>query len=95
MVDQARMDQLKEKRSGEGLTEEEANELGRLMAEERGEPYGNADNPPEDVEVERDAVEAEEKAEIEEGEREDRDVDESVQDDERLAAEQKDLPPPA
>ena len=48
-----RYQQLIEKRGGEGLTEDEANELGRLMAQRQGEEYGNADNPPEDVELER------------------------------------------
>ena len=65
------------------------------MAEERGERYASADNPPEDVAVERDAAEAEENAEIEEAERADRDVDDTVQDDVRKAAEEKDFPPPA
>jgi hypothetical protein len=77
-MDRARYDELIKKRDDVGLTDDEANELGRLMADERGERYGSADNPPEDVAAERDAVEAEEKAEIEEGERADRDVDESV-----------------
>jgi hypothetical protein len=48
-----RYQQLIEKRQGEGLTEDEANELGRLMAERRGEEYANADDPPEEVEIER------------------------------------------
>lgn len=48
-----RYQQLIEKRDSEGLTEDEANELGRLMAERRGEEYANADDPPEEVEIER------------------------------------------
>jgi hypothetical protein len=42
-MDAARFEELKAKaRSEEGLSEDEANELGRLYAEERGEPYSNA-----------------------------------------------------
>ncbi|MGH2661962.1 MAG: hypothetical protein ACRDKA_09980 [Actinomycetota bacterium] len=48
-----RYQQLIEKRDDEGLTDQEADELGRLMAERRGKQYGNADDPPEDVEIER------------------------------------------
>jgi len=38
-VDEARYQQLKEKRDGPGLTDDEANELGRLMAEAEGLEY--------------------------------------------------------
>jgi hypothetical protein len=48
-----RYDELVQKRDSEGLSRQEADELGKLMAERRGEPYGNADNPPADVQVER------------------------------------------
>ncbi len=48
-----RYQELVKKRDGEGLTDEEADELGRLMAERQGEEYANADDPPEEVEVER------------------------------------------
>jgi hypothetical protein len=41
-VDQERYDALMAKSSGVGLTDEEANELGRLMAEKEGRPYGSA-----------------------------------------------------
>jgi hypothetical protein len=34
-----RYQQLKEKRHGPGLSDEEADELGRLMAEREGRPY--------------------------------------------------------
>lgn len=94
-----------EKRRVEGLSDDEANELGRLMAEDAGVPYANADRPPEDVEVERDAIAAEEGEvarvaaeqpdEIEEGELADRDVDDTVLDRRRRAAQDRDLPPPA
>ena len=104
-MDRGRLQELMEKRRGAGLTDAEADELGRLMAEDAGEPYANADNPPEDVEVERDAVAAEDKEEeevaaeqpeeIEEGERTQRDVDESIMDRGRRALHEKDVPPPA
>jgi len=38
-VDEARYQQLMEKRDGTGLTDDEANELGRLMAEKEGLDY--------------------------------------------------------
>jgi hypothetical protein len=39
VVDGDRFEELKRKASLEGLTDEEAAELGRLYAEKRGEPY--------------------------------------------------------
>jgi hypothetical protein len=50
-----RYEELTAKRRESGLTVEEANELGKLMAEKEGrkEDYANATNPPEEVEVER------------------------------------------
>jgi hypothetical protein len=42
-MDQARYDELIRKRDTVGLTREEADELGRLIAESEGEPYSNAD----------------------------------------------------
>jgi hypothetical protein len=48
-----RYEELTEKRDSIGLTHDEADELGRLMAEREGKPYGNADDPPEEVEEER------------------------------------------
>jgi hypothetical protein len=41
-MDDARYDELMKKRSGTGLSDAEANELGRLMAERKGEAYGGA-----------------------------------------------------
>lgn len=56
-----RYQQLIEKRDREGLTRDEADELGRLMAERRGEPYeGHAQDPPPDVERRRASVSEEE-----------------------------------
>ena len=42
-----RYQQLVEKRDGPGLSDEEADELGRLIAEREGQPYGGADARPE------------------------------------------------
>lgn len=47
-MDQQRLEELVAKRDAEGLTREEADELGRLLAEQAGEPYGNADDLHED-----------------------------------------------
>lgn len=41
------------KRGEMGLSKDEADELGRLMAERQGEPYSNASDPPPDVTSER------------------------------------------
>jgi hypothetical protein len=41
------------KRGEMGLSRDEADELGRLMAERQGEAYSNANDPPPDVEIER------------------------------------------
>lgn len=58
-MDRVRLDELMEKRRVRGLSDDEANELGRLMAEDAGVPYGNAARPPQDVERERDGTPAE------------------------------------
>jgi hypothetical protein len=42
-MDDERFAELKRKRDSEGLTDDEADELGRLMAEREGKPYSNAD----------------------------------------------------
>ncbi len=96
-MDQERLEELTKKRNDVGLTKEEADELGRLMAEAAGEEHRTADNPPPEVAVARDAA-LEEKAakgEMEEDELAERDVDETVESPERKAGEQKDAPPPA
>ena len=56
-MDQARFDQLNRKRYLDGLTDEEADELGRLMAEREGKPYQSAEefHHEHDVEDEADA----------------------------------------
>jgi hypothetical protein len=41
-VERDRFEELKAKAAGEGLTDEEAVELGRLYAEKGGEPYQDA-----------------------------------------------------
>jgi hypothetical protein len=48
-----RFDELTEKRDREGLSREEADELGRMFAEREGKPYANADHPTPEVEEER------------------------------------------
>jgi hypothetical protein len=42
-MDEERFPQLERKRDTEGLSHEEANELGRMMAERDGRPYANAE----------------------------------------------------
>jgi hypothetical protein len=42
MVDEKRVEELKEKRQTVGLSDDEANELGKLFAEQEGKPYSNA-----------------------------------------------------
>jgi hypothetical protein len=70
-----RYEDLIAKRDSEGLTQGEANELGQIIAEREGKPYGNAQNPPPDVEVERgDLPEEAIRDEVET----ERDVDDSV-----------------
>lgn len=41
-MNEQRWQELKRKRDTSGLTDKEANELGRMMAEREGKPYGNA-----------------------------------------------------
>jgi hypothetical protein len=41
-VDDRRFQELAEKRDTSGLTNDEANELGRMIAERDGQPYSNA-----------------------------------------------------
>jgi hypothetical protein len=56
-----RYQELMEKREGTGLSMEETEELARLMAEREGKEYeGDAENPPEDVEMRRSSVPEEE-----------------------------------
>jgi hypothetical protein len=42
-MDEQRFRELERKRDAEGLSHEEANELGRMMAEKEGRPYANAE----------------------------------------------------
>jgi hypothetical protein len=48
-VEPDRFEELKRKAAGEGLTDEEAAELGRLYAEERGEPYQDSSSVSDDA----------------------------------------------
>ena len=41
-MDQRQLEELKEKRRVKGLTDDEADELGRALAELAGKPYSNA-----------------------------------------------------
>lgn len=45
-MDERRFEELEAKKLKGGLTDDEANELGRLWAEKEGKPYGNADSRP-------------------------------------------------
>ncbi|CAN5162269.1 hypothetical protein BH20ACT24_BH20ACT24_00740 [soil metagenome] len=45
-MDEQRFEQLERKRDSEGLSDEEADELGRMMAERAGKPYANAEDRP-------------------------------------------------
>ncbi|MFL5737576.1 MAG: hypothetical protein ACJ76P_09585 [Actinomycetota bacterium] len=45
-MDEARMQELQVKRKDTGLTDDEADELGRLYAEQAGKPYSNARHEP-------------------------------------------------
>jgi hypothetical protein len=87
--------QLIEKRGGPGLSDEEADELGRLMAERQGEHYANADDPPLDVEAERESKETEEYIEEQRESREGRDVDDAVMTREGQPSRETDNPPVA
>jgi hypothetical protein len=42
MVDERRIEELTEKRRETGLSDQEADELGKLFAEQEGKPYSNA-----------------------------------------------------
>ena len=42
MVDEKRIEELSQKRQETGLSDDEADELGRLFAEQEGKPYSNA-----------------------------------------------------
>ena len=62
-MDVDRFEELKRKAEGEGLTDEEAAELGRLYAEERGEPYQNASSSS-DADAIREDKETQERREL-------------------------------
>jgi hypothetical protein len=87
-----RYEDLISKRDGEGLSEDEADELGRLIAEREGKPYANADDPPVEVEAER-------RSEPEEATRDEveteRDVDDSILTKEGEPGREVDQPPVA
>ncbi|MGH2676875.1 MAG: hypothetical protein ACRDHB_00760 [Actinomycetota bacterium] len=91
-----RYEELIEKRDSSGLSDEETDELGKLMAERGGEAYeGNADDPPLEVEAERVSKDPEVYVEEVEASKDSRDVDDSVMTREGEPGRQKDAPPPA
>ena len=49
-MEEERFEELDEKRSDEGLSHEEAHELGKLIAEKEGKPYGSHDDRPDQEE---------------------------------------------
>ena len=80
-MDEKRFAELERKRDREGLSDEEADELGRLMAEQLGKRYGNAR---ERTQAERPANERDPEGSTENappGEMPDREVREAVEDD--------------
>jgi hypothetical protein len=94
-MDERRYRDLIEKRDSTGLSREETEELGKLMAERGGKEYeGSAANPPEDVEMRRASV-PEEAIEEREKSKTYRDVDDSVMTREGQPGRDKDFPPPA
>ena len=91
-----RYEELIEKRDSQGLSDDETDELGKLMAEREGDTYeGNADDPPLEVEAERVSKDPEEYVEEVEASRDSRDVDDSVMTREGEPGRQTDAPPPA
>jgi hypothetical protein len=91
-----RYEELIEKRDGQGLSDEETDELGKLMAQREGDAYeGNADDPPLEVEAERVSKDPEEYIEEVKATKDSRDVDDSVMTREGEPGRQKDAPPPA
>lgn len=53
-MDEQRFRELERKRDTEGLSDEEADELGRMMAEKEGRGYGNARERPHPEVLDRD-----------------------------------------
>jgi hypothetical protein len=91
-----RYEELIEKRDGEGLSDDEVDELGKLMAEREGKSYeGNAEDPPLEVEAERVSKDPEELVQEGQATRDSKDVDDSVMTREGEPGRQQDAPPPA
>jgi hypothetical protein len=87
-----RYEDLIAKRRSEGLTQGEANELGQIIAEREGKPYGNAEHPPPEVQEERgDVPEDATRDEVQTQ----RDVDDSVLTEEGEEGRKVDNPPVA
>jgi hypothetical protein len=64
-MDERRFQELERKRDSEGLSDEEANELGKMIAERQGQAYGNAGDR-EEAEAETDREEPYSEAEVKE-----------------------------
>jgi hypothetical protein len=79
-VNTQRLEELEKKRFEVGLTHEEANELGRLLAERAGKPYGNAESR---GQADQPTAEREEKPYSEPEVREARGVDPSTEEPDR------------
>jgi hypothetical protein len=91
-----RYEELTKKRDAEGLSDDEANELGKLEAKREGEEYeGNADDPPIEVRAERIGADPETATEEEVATEEHKDVDDTVLTRERERAAEGDNPPVA
>ena len=62
-MDRDRFEELKRKAAGEGVSDEEAAELGRLYAEERGEPYEDATAFRDDADAAKEEAQSQERRE--------------------------------
>jgi hypothetical protein len=95
-MDEQRFEELTRKRDSEGLSEEEAAELGRLEAQREGKEYeGSADDPPPDVEAERRGATPAEAQEQADAANRSKDIDDSVMTREGHPGREQDNPPVA
>lgn len=62
-MERGRFEELKRKAAGEGVSDHEAAELGRLYAEERGEPYEDANAFREDADALAEEAQSQERRE--------------------------------
>jgi hypothetical protein len=66
-MDEQRFAELERKRDTEGLSNDEANELGRMMAERAGQPYSNASQLRQQEEQEIEGIDETAKESVEAG----------------------------